>query len=727
MNPNFKHILAGLLLWSVLTGASAYAAALVKLVTEDAGIHRISYQQLVDSGVDLQGVRHKRLAISFGGEPVAVYSKGQVSRDKNQRRFFGPGGYLEFYATARDSLYTAENAYTLHISKAMRRNFQKRQTPKLNRRLGYQTSYAARLLVEENMYYDFLAPSKTDPWHFGQLIASGGTLGTPRSFILEGVVDGPQRIDVEVYGIVDLAGPGNDHDVAIAVNNTVAGGQQFDGNQATTISLTNAAGAFNLVEGGNTIRMDLNGIEGMPFDAVALNKAVVTYTRHAAAYADLLHGQMSAGQYRIAGFTGKGIRVYVKGQNDDWHVLTKARRRGSASNGYRIEFVLEQAAEVMILGPKARLTPRVEMLEDESDITSGKAEYLIVAHADFIGPELSGFAQYRAQTSGLTVKVVDVAQIYQQFGQAVPDAQPIHRYVKFAAKSLDTKYLLLVGGDQYDYKNHISNAVSFVPTLYAVTPGGKLKIQQNPVDSLYGDLDGDQVPDIPVGRFPVRTLAELTAVTEKVLDYEASQGYQNLALVAADINDNGNNISFEAEAESIIDMLPADWQSSAVRVYPESAGAAVAKNRLIDGFAAGSRLVSYVGHSAEQVWSRSTPPLMSAAEITGLANQDRPAVVTQWGCWNTYFVKPESNSMAQAFLLTGNAGAATVLGASSLTSLSAERALSEKLMPRLMSPGTRIGDAVIAAKQELRQTMPTATDVILGWQILGDPALIVNP
>lgn len=41
-------------------------------------------------------------------------------------------------------------------------------------------------------------------------------------------------------------------------------------------------------------------------------------------------------------------------------------------------------------------------------------------------------------------------------------------------------------------------------------------------DSFYSDLDDDGVPDVPLGRFPVETPAELTALIEKIARYETA-------------------------------------------------------------------------------------------------------------------------------------------------------------------------------------------------------------
>ncbi len=110
-----------------------------------------------------------------------------------------------------------------------------------------------------------------------------------------------------------------------------------------------------------------------------------------------------------------------------------------------------------------------------------------------------------------------------------------------------------------------------------------------------------------------------------------------------------------------------------------------------------------------------------------MTNYGQPTLVTQWGCWNTYYVSPDYNTLAHRFLLSGDQGAAAVLGASTLTLSSSEELLGQKLMPYLLQPGMTVGQAVHAAKRDLAASNPELPDVLLGWTLLGDPALQVVP
>jgi len=100
-------------------------------------------------------------------------------------------------------------------------------------------------------------------------------------------------------------------------------------------------------------------------------------------------------------------------------------------------------------------------------------------------------------------------------------------------------------------------------------------------------------------------------------------------------------------------------------------------------------------------------------------------VVTQFGCWNSYFVDPKRESMAHYWLLRANQGAAAVLGASTLTDAVAEVLLAEELNKAMMEEGLPLGLALVKAKRALAEQYPAdkVRDVIAGYLLLGDPGL----
>lgn len=62
-----------------------------------------------------------------------------------------------------------------------------------------------------------------------------------------------------------------------------------------------------------------------------------------------------------------------------------------------------------------------------------------------------------------------------------------------------------------------------------------------------------------------------------------------------------------------------------------------------------------------------------------------------------------------------------------MSSSTNENLLRKHLLPGLLRPGTTLGAAVRDAKAELAAYRPSAKDVLIGWTLLGDPALVVEP
>jgi len=699
---------------------TASAAELLNLITSAQGMHRISYAELVQQGADLAGLRHNRFGVTLNGVPVQLRTKGQSDGD---RRFFGAGGYIQFYAEKADSLYSENQVFTLHIlsnrERGLRKVIRASRTNQVDRTASFAVDYMHTQIVEQNNTYDFSAPSSTDPFHFGQTFSF---FATPSyTFSLDNVVGttANANIDVEMYGLLDFDIDGNDHHFEALVNGQLEGDKQFDGNSATTLSLQDVA----VNSGENTFKYNYRSIEGVPFDRISLNKLTVSYRRTTEANGEYLEGFFSGGQARVSNVGSGRASVYRKRADGTIERIVKGLGLLGTDTIFNTGGV---AADYVVIGQGGYKPLIVQAIEDQQDISSGTAEYLVIAHPSLMGDELDELVRVRSQQ--YLVKVVDVNQIYAQFGNHIVSDKAIRAYIKHAAANMSMKMTVLVGSDTLDPKQYVSESLSLIPTSYVSTPGGALTITQTPSDASYGDLDLNRIPDVPVARISARNVEELGHVVAKIKAYEAREGYVGRTVIATDKEDLGNGISFADDAEAIIAAIPAQWSDGIradFKAYPDVDGQQQAHDKLINLINAGVSVVSYIGHSSQQSWAYTTPPMLRANELSGLTNFGKPAVVTQWGCWNTYFVDPSGNTMADVFLLNGENGAASVLGASTLTSSSGERALGIELNKRLYLEGMTLGEAVILAKQALAQYEDFPA-IQLGYQILGDPGLVIN-
>ncbi|MCK4294343.1 MAG: hypothetical protein KAY65_14185 [Planctomycetes bacterium] len=81
-------------------------------------------------------------------------------------------------------------------------------------------------------------------------------------------------------------------------------------------------------------------------------------------------------------------------------------------------------------------------------------------------------------------------------------------------------FLLLIGDDQPGEEKQPWYLPSRTRKLYRWRA---LQRKEFASDVLWGDLDGDLIPDIPVGRIPVRTARQLELVVNKILTFENKQ------------------------------------------------------------------------------------------------------------------------------------------------------------------------------------------------------------
>lgn len=731
---NTKWLSTSLALGLLAFTGSASAVEVVNLTTTESGMHRITYEQLQEQGVDLAGIRHRRLGLTLNGEPVAIHSTGQETRAL--RSFFGPGGFIEFYAETADDLYTSKQAFALHVLsnrevQAIRRNFGVERT-RFDQTATVANAYTHTMVVEQNNFYDFGAPSATDPWHFGQSIARRGFEGFlsflntnpdqrfTYNFDLTDAVDGSTaEFALEMYGLNDsnLSDTNNHHYQAFVNDSQSLGTSQFKGYAADQLT-----GTATVRTGQNSVSYKFETSEAA-IDVIGLNKLKVEYQRNAVAQDGVLQGYVDGGQLLVTNLGSKRGNVYRR-TDTGWVRIVGARRL----NGGTAFNTDGAAGEYVVVSQQGYEQPEIEIIQDDQDIRNGSAEYLVIAHPSLMGEALDDLVRIRQAT--YSVKVVDVNQIYAQFGNDLPSADAIKAYIQYASANLDTRYVVLIGNDTYDYKQFAnSGSVSLIPTPYIATPGGSITVSQTPSDASYGDLDGDNVPDLAVGRISARTESELANVVAKIEVYEGDRSnYVGRILLAADKDDAGRGISFSSDAESFADVIPEDW-SGAIRndfkAYPSIDGEAEAREKLLTALNAGVSVVSYIGHSSQKNWSFANPTMLSVNDIPNLTNVGRPAVITQWGCWNSYYVDPQGNNMADLLMLSSQAGAVTVLGASTLTTSEEERALGIEINSRMYEEGKTIGEAVIEGKQALK-LLGDYPAVQLGWQIIGDPALVVN-
>lgn len=332
-----------------------------------------------------------------------------------------------------------------------------------------------------------------------------------------------------------------------------------------------------------------------------------------------------------------------------------------------------------------------------------QAEYVIVTHPNFRSAA-DRLAAFHRNTHGLSTHVIEVQQIYNEFGCGAQDPAAIRDFMKMfydrAALGAGTppRYLLFVGDGSYDYKGISTSASSnYIPTYQS-------RKSQRPTESytsddFYGFLDdgegfwgenSSEVPgvadilfyvegdtnitthglDIAVGRLPVSTPASANSVVDKIIRYVNEPSgfgpWRNKVVLVADHKDDEGYIHLSQADSYGPDIEAADPCINVDKIYMDNytmettaSGSKFpdGKSALLKSLDEGSLLVNYTGHGGEIGWSNSS--ILDIADINSLTNGNRlPAYITatcEFGRWDdpgrlsgaeTMFLKEQGGSIA---------------------------------------------------------------------------------
>jgi len=701
--PLFLPLIAGPVLDSA-PSVSAAALPLVDLLVEKDGVYRVTFEGLQAAGYNLAGVPCSDLALTRRGSPTPIRA---VCRST-----WGPGGYFEFYGKALDTLYSGTAVYRLEVNKALAQRINL-DSVKPARSAVAPAYHVATATYEHNNRFSRFSPV-ADPWYDIEMRATSAATWAFNLELADAMPGaGAAYLAVDLWGGFDHPDIDPDHHVIVKFNGSEVANVKFDGLTGQSLYLELAP---NVIRNGvNTLELSLPVDTGFSTDLVDFNKFSLTYPRSFVAQDGAYRFTAAGDIFTVSNLTSRDVIVYRVVGDISLVRLTQVKVEADG-NAFKATFAgagaSNDAATYYVFAAGAPEASVFRAARPSADITSGQAEYLVIAHPDFIGAELDRLVNYHA--ASVSVKVVDLFDIYDQYAGGELDAYAVRRYLMDVAADMGVKDVLLVGADTYNYRGYLpTGGVSFLPTLYAATDE---LVRFAPADPLFVDLNSDGVQDLGLGRLPVRTSADLATVIDKILTY-AQRPYSGHAVLSADTGFKSDSLGIEA-------LLPAGWTVS--EAYVDDLGTiAATRSALVSAMNGENDLVSFVGHSSAAAWSNQS--LFTLNDAAAMTNTGKPTVVTQWGCWNTFFVDPYYNTMGHKFLLTGNQGASAVLGASALTESSSEQALSQLLIPKLLQPGMTMGQAIAAAKQELAGQQNNFKDVLLSWTLLGDPRTIIVP
>jgi uncharacterized repeat protein (TIGR01451 family) len=661
--------------WNIVASQTS-----AKVMVTRAGWVSVRKSDLVAAGYD-PGKDSKALAVFTDGMEIAI-----DVRDGGDHKF-DAADTIEFYGTGIDTATAGARAYFVATGKGK------------GSRLRQQNGSKKGAVPPSSFPYSYVRKERTV--FFTALVNNGdndnffGVVVTPwpaqEPVTVENLDANGGSAELEI--VLQGASYNLQHAVNITLNGNALNPVQF-ANMDRHVAKFNVPVSW-LANGTNTLEfIAQNGWE----DVSVVESVRLTYPHLYRADDGLLAFTIAGGaEVSVAGFANENIFAVDLTDANDPIRLNVTAQAGTATvvapdGGTR---------SILVYGASRIAAPAQIVLNQASTWNEGKnqADLVVITNSAFLTAAKSLKSAREAQ--GIATAVIDVQNLYDEFSFGTHGPQPIRDFLTHAQSwKRAPRYVILLGDASFDSRNYYGIAsVDYVPTK--MVPTAFLKTAS---DDWFADFDDDGVPSLAVGRIPVRTATQATAVVNKLISARTNADAVTL------VSDRPGPVPFEQGSALVAQNVPSTMTTSHLKIGQT----ANVPGQIGTAFSNGSLLVNYIGHGSVEVWS----DVFSTGAALSLNNGNRLPFVVAMNCLNGYFHDLFTDSLGEALLRNGNGGAIGVWASSALTAPHVQAQMNYELYRQIFSTSMPIGDAVIKAKQSVSDN-----DVRKTFILFGDPTL----
>lgn len=705
-----------------------------KVGVDKDGIYQVTCGQIAKAAGKALNIAPSKLQLFKNGQEAAIKVVGSTwgtctGADSND--------YVEFYGQAPTSKYANSNIYWLTYGKATGKRMPAADYTGTGA-ASIASSFTATLHLEENhLYVSYVAlVDGADHWFWDY--TGPGKPSSTFLFPLQNLAAGTFAATLQS----DVApATTSGHHTQLLMNGNLVGDAIWSGHDQKKLSF-DFPGSY-LVQGNNTLDL-VEPTDQDPNDSIAVNNFDLEYRSAFMAGGDVLSfNETDSGiwRFQIGGFSSSSLEAY-----DITNPLNVAKFNSLTitpnSPPYKLSFKdsINSPHRYIALASSQRLTPSVTFDTPSSlHATTNGADYIVISYGGFIN-NIMPLANFR-QGQGMRVKVVDVQDVFDEFGDGLPDPQAIHDFLAFAYanwKPPAPSFVLLVGDGHYDPKGYCippatclfvvtTPDTEFIPpNLLMVDPQGLGETDSD--NRLVAFNPNDTLPDMAIGRLPADSTADVDAMVAKILAYEQNPPagtWQTKVTFVADQPDPTAGDFWQQSDLVALNPTYMPSQYTANRIYypnPPYSDPTSAHQAVVQAVNNGTLIANFTGHAFYYYWAN--VGLLHRDDIPSLTNGGKTPVMVEMTCLTGYSVIPNVPSLAEVNLRRAGGGAVASWSATGEGISTGHYLMDEGFFNAVMQQGVyQLGPATILGKANLWANSGGAFhDLVDTFQLFGDPA-----
>jgi len=428
-------------------------------------------------------------------------------------------------------------------------------------------------------------------------------------------------------------------------------------------------------------------------------------------------GDKMVSRFRLAGAAGKA---------QVWDVTDRlnVKRVNASIEGSDVVFTLntDTLREFAAFDVTELIVPRFVSRVQNQDLHALSGLDMVIVSPPVFFDQAVRLATYHNTVDDLNTLVIQPEAIYNEFSSGTPDVIAIRDFLKMlydrAGASGKPRYLLLFSDGSYDNKDRLPENSNFLLTWQ--TTESFDPVRSGVSDDYYGILDDNEGStysdkiDIGIGRLPVTTLEEATAMVDKIIRYEEDKqntmgDWRNVIAFIADDEDGNEHV---IQADNMANYLEESFQDFNVdKIYMDAyfqesttAGARYpdVNKAITQRVEKGCLILNYTGHGGETGWAHEQ--VLEVKDITAWSNNYNLPVFVTATCEFSRFDDPGRTSAGEQVFLNPRGGGIALFTTTRPTYGSPNFELNRSLYKYALSPAQnskpRLGDIMREAKRE---------------------------